>query len=149
MAVAITNIYRYPVKGLSAEPLGQIGLSAGKCLPHDRRFAIALGTTEFDPAHPQWLSKNHFIMLMRDETLAQLQTSFDTETGLLTIAQNGQTALRESLTTPDGARRIADYYKDFLGDPSKRPNCASSRRRATPSPMRGRSRTRRPTNTSR
>lgn len=119
MDTAITAIYRYPVKGLSAEPLRQVGLDIGQCLPHDRRFAIALGTTEFDPAQPRWLSKSHFIMLMRDAALAQLQTSVDTETGLLTISQNGQPALRESLTTPAGARRIADYYKDFLGDPAK------------------------------
>jgi uncharacterized protein YcbX len=119
MAAAIAAIYRYPVKGLSAEPIERIGLDIGQCLPHDRRFAIALGATEFDPTQPQWLSKNHFIMLMRDEALAKLQTSFDTETGLLTVSRNGQTSLCESLTTPAGARRIADYYRDFLGDPAK------------------------------
>lgn len=119
MSAAVAKLYRYPIKGLSAEALDRVSLSPGRCLPEDRRFAIALGTTEFDPERPRWLSKNHFIMLMRDETLAQLQTSFDTETGLLTISQNDQTVLRESLTTPDGARRIADYYKDFLGDPTK------------------------------
>jgi uncharacterized protein len=119
MTAAITAIYRYPVKGLSAEPLHRVGLEIGQCLPHDRRFAIALGTTEFDPDKPQWLSKNHFVMLMRDEALAELQTSLDTETGLLTISQDGKTSLRESLTTPGGARRIANYYRDFLGDPAK------------------------------
>jgi uncharacterized protein YcbX len=119
MEAAIAAIYRYPVKGLSAEPIERIGLDIGQCLPHDRRFAIALGATEFDAAQPRWLSKSHFIMLMRDEALAKLQTSFDTETGLLTVSQNGQTSLCESLTTPAGARRIADYYRDFLGDPAK------------------------------
>ncbi len=119
MAAEIAEIYRYPVKGLSAEKLTRVGLDIGQCLPHDRRFAIALGTTEFDPADPQWLSKSHFIMLMRDEALARLNTGFDPETGLLTISQNGKTSLCERLTTPGGARRIADYYRDFLGDPTK------------------------------
>jgi uncharacterized protein YcbX len=116
MAAAITNLYRYPVKGLSAEPLRRIGLSAGKCLPHDRRFAIALGTTEFDPAHPQWLSKTHFIMLMRDETLAKLSTAFDPATGTLSIAEDGQTLLQEPLCEPEGRRRIARFFDEFLGD---------------------------------
>ena len=39
----VTAIYRYPVKGLSAEEMNRVGLIPGECLPHDRRFAIALG----------------------------------------------------------------------------------------------------------
>src|ERR1700691_4795401 len=72
MAAAISAIYRYPVKGLSAEALDHVALAIGQCLPQDRRFAIALGSTEFDPAQPHWLAKTHFIMLMRDEALALL-----------------------------------------------------------------------------
>jgi quercetin dioxygenase-like cupin family protein len=71
MATTVTAIYRYPVKGLSAEKMDRVALTPGECLPHDRRFAIALGSTRFDPQHPEWLSKIHFIMLMRDEKLAQ------------------------------------------------------------------------------
>ena len=103
MEAAITAIYRYPVKGLSPEPLDRVALSVGKCLPHDRRFAIALGTTQFDPARPQWLQKTQFIMLMRDEKLAQLNTRFDPATGMLSIARDGVAVLHESLTEP-GAR---------------------------------------------
>ena len=38
----IAAIYRYPVKGLSPEKLDRTTLAPGECLPHDRRFAIAL-----------------------------------------------------------------------------------------------------------
>ena len=44
MATTVTAIYRYPVKGLSAEKMDRVALMPGECLPHDRRFAIALGT---------------------------------------------------------------------------------------------------------
>ena len=37
----IRSIYRYPIKGLSAEPLERVMLNLGQCVPHDRRFAIA------------------------------------------------------------------------------------------------------------
>ena len=114
MASAITNIYRYPVKGLSAEPLGQIGLSVGKCLPHDRRFAIALGTTEFDPVHPQWLSKSHFIMLMRDETLARLTTGLDPASGMLSVSSDGQVLVREALSEPEGCQRVARFFDKYM-----------------------------------
>jgi len=36
----VTAIYRYPVKGLSAEKMNRVALIPGECLPHDRRFAI-------------------------------------------------------------------------------------------------------------
>ena len=81
MTIMISAINRYPVKGLSPETLGKVALVPGQCLPHDRRFAVALPSTRFDPDRPEWLSKTHFVMLMRDEKLAQLHTRFDGEIG--------------------------------------------------------------------
>ena len=113
--MAVAAIYRYPVKGLSAERMDRVTLMPGECLPHDRRFAIALGSTHFDPESPEWLSKTHFIMLMRDEKLAQLQTRFDTESGVLGIAEDGRVLLRARLTEAEGCKRIAEFFENFLG----------------------------------
>ena len=110
MAAAVTAIYCYPVKGLSAERMDRVALVPGECVPHDRRFAIALGSTLFDPQRPEWLSKIHFIMLMRDEKLAQLQTRFDAESGILTIAENGRVLLRERMTETGGRRLVAEFF---------------------------------------
>jgi uncharacterized protein YcbX len=122
-AATIAAIYRYPVKGLSAEPLVQVALAPGKCLPHDRRFAIALAATRFDPKRPEWLSKTHFVMLMRDEKLAQLHTSFAAETGELTIEYAGKrpgegpggVALKARITEPEGCREASEFLAAFLG----------------------------------
>src|ERR1700720_3879428 len=114
MAAAVTAIYRYPVKGLSAERMQRVTLMPGECLPHDRRFAIALGSTLFDPRRPEWLSKIHFIMLMRDEKLAKLQTRFDAESGVLTIAENGRVLVRERMTEAEGCKLVAEFFADFL-----------------------------------
>jgi hypothetical protein len=121
MDAVIAAIYRYPVKGLSAERLDRVELGVGQCLPEDRRFAIALGSTEFDPARPQWLSKNHFIMLMRDESLARLSTSFDPARGMLTIAEAGRTRLQASLTEPGGRDEVARFFDGFMGGRVKGP----------------------------
>jgi len=121
MVTTVSAIYRYPVKGLSAEKMDRVTLMPGECLPHDRRFAIALGLTRFDPQHPEWLSKTHFIMLMRDEKLAQLQTQFDAESGVLTIAQNDRILLRGQMSEPEGCRVVAKFFADFLGDAVKGP----------------------------
>src|SRR3954454_19851221 len=116
MENTIAAIYRYPVKGLSAEALDRVTLASGECLPHDRRFAIALPTTRFDPEHPEWLAKTHFVMLMRDEALAHLHTRFDPQTGELTIDDQSGRTLRARITESDGATQIADFIADFLGD---------------------------------
>src|ERR1043165_10103191 len=101
MPQTIAAIYRYPVKGLSPEPLGRVALTPGRCLPQDRRFAIALPSTRFDPERPEWLSKTHFVMLMRDEQLSELTTRFDADADLLTIERHGRTAVRERLRDDD------------------------------------------------
>jgi uncharacterized protein YcbX len=117
----VAAIYRYPVKGLSAEALDRVILVPRDCLPNDRRFAIALPSTRFDPENPEWLSKTHFVMLMRDAALAHLHTSFDPETGELTIDDETGPPLRARITDPEGARRAADYIAEFLGDDVARP----------------------------
>ncbi|HTV88940.1 MAG TPA: MOSC domain-containing protein [Stellaceae bacterium] len=121
MATTIAAIYRYPVKGLSPERLDRVSLCRGECLPEDRRFALALATTRFDPAQPQWLPKTAFAMLMRDESLARLQTQFDPATGELTIARAGSVVLRAALTDPAGRRAVGDFIGEFLGDTIPRP----------------------------
>src|SRR5438105_13446999 len=113
MPQTIAAIYRYPVKGLSPEPLGSVALTLGKCLPQDRRFAIALPSTRFDPERPEWLSKTHFVMLMRDEKLAQLRTRFDAASGELTLEHPGGRALRANLAEAEGRRSASEYLADF------------------------------------
>jgi uncharacterized protein YcbX len=115
MVTRVSAIYRYPVKGLSAEKMERVTLVPGECLPHDRRFAIALGSTVFDSQNPEWVPKTKFVMLMRDEKLALLQTGFDAETGVLTIAENGRELLRGRLTEPEGCRSVGEFCAIFLG----------------------------------
>ncbi len=49
----IASLYRYPVKGLSPEPLPNVALSVGQTLPADRRYAIENGPSGFDPGRPE------------------------------------------------------------------------------------------------
>lgn len=118
---SIVAIYRYPVKGLSAEKMDRVVLAPGECLPYDRRFAIALGSTHFDPEHPAWLPKTHFIMLMRDEKLAQLRTHLDVESGLLVIAENDRVLLRAQMTTAEGRELVGEVFTNFLGEATNGP----------------------------
>ncbi|MBV9376775.1 MAG: MOSC domain-containing protein [Alphaproteobacteria bacterium] len=116
MTAAVTAIYRYPVKGLSAERLDRAALLPGECLPDDRRFAIALASTTFDSKHPEWLPKTHFAMLMRDEKLAGLNTRFDAESGMLAVSWDGRVVLRTQITELEGRSAAAQFFTGFLGN---------------------------------
>ena len=117
MPIEVVDIRRYPVKGLSAEPLERVVLSPAKGLPNDRRFAIAHGTTDFDPEHPAWLHKSNFLTLLRDEKLARLRTRFDDETGVLTIERDGEAVLhRLVLVTQLASVRVDDNGAVVGGD---------------------------------
>lgn len=112
----VTAIYRYPVKGLSGEKLDGVRLEPGRELPGDRAFAIAHGTAPFDPADPKPLAKSHFLMLMRNERIAGLETAYDDATGMLTIGRNGRQVARGNLNQPIGRKLVEQFFKDFLGD---------------------------------
>jgi uncharacterized protein YcbX len=106
----IASLYRYPVKGLSPQPLPRVALGLGQTLPADRRYAIENGPSGFDPAAPAWLPKSRYLMLMRNERLAGLQTHFDDDTHFLTIREHGQMAVRGDLETPEGRAGIEAFF---------------------------------------
>jgi len=106
----IAGLYRYPVKGLTPEPLKTVALSAGETLPADRRYAIENGPSGFDPAVPAWLPKTVFLMLMRDEWLAALEAHFDDRSHVLTLSENGAVAVEGNLETEAGRAAIERFF---------------------------------------
>jgi uncharacterized protein YcbX len=115
MGRSVVDLYRYPVKGLSAERLAVLQLSVDRGLAWDREFALALGSTAFDPAHPEPLDKGYFLMLRANESLAALSTSFDPATGILTIVQAGKPALSASLMTDAGREAVETFFAGYIG----------------------------------
>src|SRR3954471_21077951 len=86
----IAGLYRYPVKGLTPEPLSTVALQVGQTLPADRRYAIENGPTGFDPQAPVWKPKTAYLMLMRNERLAGFKSLFDDASNTLTIRRDDQ-----------------------------------------------------------
>jgi MOSC domain-containing protein len=106
----VASLYRYPVKGLSPEPLPRVALDVGQTLPADRRYAIENGPSGFDPAAPAWFPKSQYLMLMRNERLAGLQTHYEDSTHLLTIREGGQVAADGNLETAEGRAAIERFF---------------------------------------
>jgi uncharacterized protein YcbX len=118
--IQVREIHRYPVKGLSVEKLPFAVLSPRQSLPGDRIFAFARATAPFDPKNPQHLPKANFLMLMRDEELARLKTSFDPATRRLTLKEGGVTVIDGILGDPADSRRLENFFQEHL-DLQERP----------------------------
>ncbi|MDO8422861.1 MAG: MOSC domain-containing protein [Parvibaculum sp.] len=114
MTGTVTGLYRYPVKGLSPEPLKETQLTAGDTIAYDRAFAIENGKHDFDPADPKHFPKIKFLMLMRDERLAALSTKFDEATTTLTISEAGETRASGNLMTPEGCAAVEDFITTYM-----------------------------------
>jgi uncharacterized protein YcbX len=110
----VTELYRYPVKGLTGESLQSIRVEAGGTVPFDRAYAIENGPGRFDPAAPRHLPKINFLMLMRDERLASLEARFDEPSEALTILRAGKQVARGELKTRLGRQIIEQFLAAYM-----------------------------------
>src|SRR5689334_605995 len=112
----VNAIYRYPVKGLSPEPLAGTLLTPAQTVPSDRLYAIENGPSSFDPRAPRHQPKTRYLMLMRNERLATLRTRFDDASHMLSIESDGRIAARGDLRTPAGRHSIESFFAQFCAD---------------------------------
>ena len=114
MPITIADIRRVPVKGLSTEVLDSVHLSPGQGVAGDRRFVLADTSVQIDRDAPRWVAKTNFLMLMRNERLAALDTRFDAETGILTVSRDGKEVVRGRITEPVGRAVIEDFFAAYM-----------------------------------
>jgi uncharacterized protein YcbX len=112
----IKHLYRYPVKGLSAEPVEHADVTVAHGFPVNRRWALALADTPFDPEAPKAQPKTRFLMLQRDESLATLDTRYDDASDTLVIRRNGEVLLEARLEEPAGRAAVEDFFHRFMGE---------------------------------
>jgi uncharacterized protein YcbX len=67
------------------------------------------------------MSKAYFLMLMRDEWLAGLQTHFDDTSNVLTIRRNGSVAVKGDLETAQGRSAIEQFFASNFANQVKGP----------------------------
>jgi len=110
----IKQLYRYPIKGMTPQPLQMISVQTGEAIPFDRCVALAHGTTEFDPDNPKHQHKAKYLMLMKNEKLAALQVQFDENSGQIMIQQAGKLLIEGNLDQDGEA--LETFFADYLGD---------------------------------
>jgi uncharacterized protein len=117
----IEAIYRYPIKGLSPEPLARASLTIGGTLPGDRRYAIENGPSDFDPNAPRHQPKARYLMLMRNERLARLRSHLDDASQTLVIEAEGREAVHGNLGTSAGRAAVERFFAQFCSDELRGP----------------------------
>ncbi|QPH53685.1 MOSC domain-containing protein [Pontivivens ytuae] len=108
----IRSLSRFPVKGMTAEPLDAVELVAGQGIRGDRRWGFAQPDSGFDPADPKPLPKDRFVVLLREAGLARLQTRLEGDT--LTI-RDGDAEGHFELEDPEARGAAADFLRTRLG----------------------------------
>jgi hypothetical protein len=115
----IEYLYRFPVKGLTAEALEMAEVETGGAIPWDRAFALAQGDAAFDPAQPEWRQKANFMCLMKNARIARLFSFFEPRSGMLTIrAPDGSSVVTHALSEA-GRERIATFLADYLAEEAR------------------------------
>lgn len=86
----ITELFRYPVKGLSAEPLSAVNLVEGAGFPYDRCMALTNGEWQFRLEDYSPRSKLDFLALINHPKLALWRTRFDESSRTLHVGAPGE-----------------------------------------------------------
>jgi len=117
----IASIWRYPVKGLTPEPLAMADLVAGAYFPNDRKYAVEVGPSGFDPASPAHVPKMRFTVLARFPELARLRTRLDDASGVFHIGDAHGFGVEVRLDTEDGRAALARFLQAYLGEEAMPP----------------------------
>ena len=76
MTGRLTQIYRHPIKAHGREALASVVLSAGACLPWDRRWAVAHEAAQILPG---WNACNNFLRGVKAPQLMAMEARIDEE----------------------------------------------------------------------
>jgi hypothetical protein len=115
----IEYLYRYPVKGLTAEALESAEVEPNGCIPWDRAFALAQGDSGFDPAAAVWLQKMNFMCHAKNAKIAALASVFEPRDGMLTIRGPDGTLVSANALSAEGRARITTFLTEYLGEEAR------------------------------
>jgi uncharacterized protein YcbX len=115
----IEYLYRYPVKGLTAEALESAQVETGGAIPWDRAFALAQGDSGFDPGAPRWLPKANFMCQMKNARAAALFSFFEPRSGMLAIRAPDGSSVVENALTEAGRERIGAFLAAYMGEEAR------------------------------
>ena len=117
MEALITGLFRYPIKGFSAEALTQADLVPGRAIAQDRRWVVENGPSGFDPEAPQYVPKMKFAVLAAHPVVAAARTRVAGTA--LSASAPGRPDFHGDLGADAGREGFAGWVRDLLGEDAR------------------------------
>ena len=110
----ISQLWRYPVKGLPGQQLTRAHLATGAHFPGDRKYAIGAGNAKIDDGI--WRKKAYFLQLMSHEALAGIDCDFDTDQKgeRIILSRNGEQLVNADMQSDSGRKAVAAFFDQLL-----------------------------------
>ncbi|MBU2991647.1 MOSC domain-containing protein [Octadecabacter sp. 1_MG-2023] len=79
----VAELWRHPIKSHGREALAAVALTAGKCFPWDRHWAVTHEKSKFDGS--EWVMCRNFMIGAMTPSLAGLWATFDDTSHMMTL----------------------------------------------------------------
>ncbi|VTZ27288.1 Sulfurase [Methylocella tundrae] len=111
----VSGLYRYPVKGFTAQPLTEVAVMPAAGFPKDRFYAFSKGTLQPSDYEAAPRPKTDFLMLLLHEQLAKLDAKFDDgDDDRLSLSMGGKPLFSGSLTQAEDVERLEQFIAAFM-----------------------------------
>ena len=110
----LDTITRFPIKGLTGQPLDTTSLAVNGTIVDDRRFALIHTSSEVRIDDPQWANKKHFLNRARDEKLGELEAEYTDDGAHVTLRRKGRVVVKADLLTSVGRMVLEDFLNSFM-----------------------------------
>lgn len=109
MNASVAQIWRHPIKSHGREQIVEVTLSEGKCLPWDRRWAVAHERSCFDVDRPRWQPCTEFSRGAKSPRLQAIQTIVDPLYRSMTLSHPDLVDLTIDADNEDDANRFIQW----------------------------------------
>ncbi|CTQ50014.1 MOSC domain-containing protein [Jannaschia donghaensis] len=117
MSPALAQIWRHPIKAIGRERLSRVTLTAGRTLPHDRRWAVTHANAK--PIDGGWAQKANFLRGVSGPGLMAITAALDEATMTVTLHHPKRPDL--TVTPDDQAAKIVEWLDPVWPDDLPRP----------------------------
>lgn len=123
IAGTVTDLYFYPIRGLSGQRLESVVVGPDRGFPLDRCWALAKRHGEYEQSRDRPLGSGQTHGPTGDPRLVGITSSFDPASEKLEIRVQGHLVLECSLTHEEDIRRAEEFFARVLDlDPQDRPH---------------------------
>ncbi len=117
MKATVSQLFLYPIKGLTPHPCQRVILTAGHGIEGDRAFALMFDEASMktpDLTQVGWMKKQNFAVQNDWPQLAALDCCYHAETQEITVKNQGVKLITADLNIPEEREQISHFFTGYL-----------------------------------